>query len=80
MVCARCEGCMVRDEFYDYSDDTGQGHFDGWRCINCGEIYDALILHHRTRPPQQPHRSERRWRAWGQPSRTSPWIEFADTA
>jgi hypothetical protein len=52
MQCIRCEGFMIEDCFDD------PGHADGhgmvaWRCINCGEVLDAVIQHHRASP--SPH-------------------------
>jgi hypothetical protein len=55
---------MVRDRFVDLSDDTGQLDFDGWRCLNCGEIIDALILQHRRDRHIEAYRSHRRWASW----------------
>ena len=48
MQCQRCEGLMVSERFYDLLDDTGRLHFEGLRCLVCGEILDSLILENRT--------------------------------
>ena len=45
MTCIRCEGLMVHEGCLDLID--GEYAFMGWRCINCGEIRDHLILSNR---------------------------------
>ena len=47
MQCQRCDGLMVSERFYDLRDDTGRLHFEGLRCLVCGEILDTLILKNR---------------------------------
>lgn len=37
MTCDRCRGCMVREHVY-------RGGPWWWRCMNCGERLDGLIL------------------------------------
>lgn len=44
MLCIRCRGLMVRDQFYDLLDDSGHLSFKGWRCVCCGNILDPVIL------------------------------------
>ncbi len=61
MTCERCRGCMLRELFVDLSDDTGQLVFDGWRCVNCGEVIDEVVLQHRREHPLSPYRGQRRW-------------------
>ena len=39
MKCHRCGSVMVYERFYG-----SDGHFLGWRCIQCGEIIDEVIL------------------------------------
>jgi hypothetical protein len=42
MKCYRCGSVMVIERFY------GPGeNFLGWRCIQCGEILDEVILENR---------------------------------
>jgi tRNA(Ile2) C34 agmatinyltransferase TiaS len=42
MKCHRCGSVMVYERFY------GPGeNFLGWRCIQCGEIIDEVILENR---------------------------------
>jgi len=70
MTCTRCRGRMVRELFTDMLDDTGQMDFLGWRCLNCGEILDGIVVSHRTSNQLRPYRSQRRWtsgipKEWG---------------
>ena len=49
MRCLRCQGFMIEDGF----DDPGLADARGmvaWRCINCGEVLDAVIRQHRALP------------------------------
>jgi hypothetical protein len=43
---ARCQGFMVEDRFLDMGQADIRWAFV-WRCINCGEVLDAVIQHHR---------------------------------
>jgi hypothetical protein len=60
MCCQRCSGYMVRDSFVDLRDDTGRTWFEGWRCINCGEVIDSVVLTHRSETPNGPYRGHTR--------------------
>ncbi len=60
MRCQRCQGCMIEDTCMDLRDDTGRIAFDAWRCVNCGEIIDAVVLTHRARKPAEPYRGRTR--------------------
>ena len=44
MRCQRCGGLMICERFYD-----GRDHFEGWRCVICGEIVDSVIVENRIR-------------------------------
>jgi hypothetical protein len=46
MKCARCRGLMVVDRLLDMGQADILWAFV-WRCINCGEVLDAVIQHHR---------------------------------
>jgi hypothetical protein len=46
MRCRRCQGLMVWDRFIDLAQTDLLWAF-GWRCVNCGEVLDAVILSHR---------------------------------
>lgn len=60
MNCARCEGLMLQEVFADLRDDTGRLMFEGWRCINCGEVVDPVVLEHRAARPDSPYRGKTR--------------------
>ncbi len=60
MNCERCRGFMIRDSFLDMRDDSGRLHFNGWRCLNCGEVVDPVVLTHRIKMPTEPYRGRTR--------------------
>ena len=60
-LCPRCRGLMVQERFEDLPGDFGGRHFQGVRCVNCGEILDPLILEHRNQRPK-PRNNRRRVR------------------
>jgi uncharacterized Zn finger protein len=42
MRCPRCNGAMVYERFQDMLD-----MFYAWRCLNCGEIMDSVVVRNR---------------------------------
>ena len=60
MRCQRCQGCMIKDTCMDLRDDTGQIAFGAWRCLNCGEVVDPVVISHRVLPPTAPYRGRTR--------------------
>lgn len=52
MTCPRCAGLMIRDNYLDLQDETGQCRFVAWRCLICGEVLDPVILKHRSTRPE----------------------------
>ncbi len=46
MKCPRCNGAMVYERFQDMLD-----LFYAWRCLNCGEIVDPVVV--RNRAPEK---------------------------
>jgi len=60
MCCKRCNGLMIRDSFLDLRDDTGRLTFEGWRCLNCGEVVDPVVLTHRIDAPTGPYQGRTR--------------------
>jgi len=60
MCCQRCHGLMVKDSFVDLRDDTGHLKFQGWRCVNCGEVIDHVVLTHRINELVLPYRGKTR--------------------
>jgi hypothetical protein len=63
MQCQRCQGYMVGDHFMDLLNVTGEIVFKGWRCLNCGNITDPVIVGHHQSTASLPAKSRRRW--WG---------------
>lgn len=49
MKCQRCQGCMARDYFLDIQESGGEWWAKGWRCINCGNVYDPVAEQNRRR-------------------------------
>jgi hypothetical protein len=43
MTCRRCHGCMARDHFLDLQESGGEWWLEGWRCINCGHVFDPVL-------------------------------------
>lgn len=46
--CARCKGHMVHDEWTDRPSDNAPSAFWAFRCIQCGDVIDEVILRHRS--------------------------------
>ena len=61
MRCQRCQGCMISDHFMDILNVSGEIDFEGWRCLNCGEITDPVIVRHHQFAASPPSKSRRRW-------------------
>ena len=49
MSCQRCHGLMVmgEDDFVDMQDGGEQHWLCVWRCLNCGDVIDPIIMQHR---------------------------------
>jgi hypothetical protein len=54
---------MVSDRFMDLLNVSGEIDFKGWRCLNCGDITDPVIVRHHQLATIAPSKSRRRW--WG---------------
>lgn len=50
MVCTRCGGRVIVEEFTDVREGIMQGTFVGGRCLNCGSIEDPIIARNRATP------------------------------
>ena len=48
MICARCNGRMVREDLLD--EKSTRVGYEAQRCLNCGHIEDAVILTNRVHP------------------------------
>jgi RNase P subunit RPR2 len=61
MICQRCDGLMVREQYDNLELDSAGYEISGWRCLNCGAIVDALIAaHHHTTHQTEPDQLWRR--------------------
>ncbi len=47
MKCPKCSGLMNPEEFMNISKGGLSWDYEGWRCLYCGEVVDALILENR---------------------------------
>lgn len=65
MRCQRCQGHMISDYFLDFLSGSGETEIKGWRCLNCGDITDPVIMRHHQSAASAPAKSRRRW--WGVP-------------
>ena len=46
-TCTRCGGLMVNDSYMDILNNVGEFKFAAKRCVQCGEVVDAVILRNR---------------------------------
>ncbi len=53
-ACARCGGLMVMAHVVDLQGHAGEVIFRGFRCTNCGEFIDQMVLANRLKPAPQP--------------------------
>ncbi len=49
MECARCHGYLIKEWLFDLF-----GTAVSWKCVNCGDITDPVILEHRQNGPPRP--------------------------
>jgi uncharacterized Zn finger protein len=49
MTCTRCRGCMAKDHFMDLLESSEEMWLTGWRCLNCGHVYDPVMERNRLR-------------------------------
>ncbi|HEX6948361.1 MAG TPA: hypothetical protein VF127_02075 [Nitrospira sp.] len=38
---------MARDHFLDLQESGGEWWLEGWRCINCGHVFDPVVENNR---------------------------------
>ena len=43
MTLQHCRGCVARDHFLDMQESGGEWWLEGWRCINCGRVFDPVV-------------------------------------
>ena len=46
--CRRCNGYMDREMCIDLESDSGESTFWAFRCVQCGDIIDEVILRNRS--------------------------------
>ena len=51
MNCSKCHGLMVSDR--TYAPEEAIFNLPIWRCLNCGETIDPLILENRLKQEQE---------------------------
>jgi len=49
MTCMRCQGCMAKDHFMDLLESSEDMWLTGWRCLNCGHVFDPVMERNRLR-------------------------------
>ena len=47
MKCSRCSGLMVEGHFLDFEGGYREMWTTSHRCLNCGQVYDAVIEQNR---------------------------------
>jgi uncharacterized Zn finger protein len=47
MTCMRCQGCMAKDHFMDLLESSEDMWLTGWRCLNCGHVFDPVMERNR---------------------------------
>lgn len=57
MRCTRCRGLMVEERCIDLA-QLAYIWGCAWRCVNCGDVTDTIIQHHRSLPLATPVISE----------------------
>ncbi len=50
--CPRCQGLMAPESCFNVNYDAGDMEILTWRCLQCGELIDPVILQNRENPPQ----------------------------
>lgn len=59
--CRRCGGFMINEHCTDLLDETGRMEFPAVRCLQCGDVVDAVILLNRSRKPDTVSRRPTKW-------------------
>ncbi|MDN5942048.1 MAG: hypothetical protein L0H94_09215 [Nitrospira sp.] len=47
MTCTRCQGYMAKDHFLDLMESAEDMWLVGWRCLNCGNVFDPVVERNR---------------------------------
>ncbi len=59
--CTRCGGLLVIDHCFDVLGDTGEIDCNVFRCIQCGDLVDPVILRNRNHPPALSPKKHVKW-------------------
>lgn len=59
--CKRCGGLMVKEQCTDLFDETGRMEFQALRCLQCGNLIDAVILLNRLQGPASVKHRSTKW-------------------
>ncbi len=54
-ACQRCSGFLVPETYFDTDNSLGGGWFQAWRCVQCGNFVDPIILHNRKGSKPEPN-------------------------
>jgi RNase P subunit RPR2 len=58
--CPRCQGLMSPEWCVNLNYDAGEMEILTWRCLQCGELIDPVILENRKNPLPSPNRKQAR--------------------
>ncbi len=61
--CRRCGGFFILDCLFDFFDAAGKMWCTAFRCVQCGNIVDSLILKHQA-TEQLPNPKKQHHRRW----------------
>ena len=56
--CPRCQGLMSPEWCVNLNYDAGEMEILTWRCLQCGELIDPVILANRKNPLPSPNRKQ----------------------
>ncbi len=62
MNCPRCEGLLMSDQIYN--PEEALYVLSIWRCVNCGESFDPMILQNRTTLKEKGTRQHSKSTSW----------------
>jgi hypothetical protein len=77
MSCTRCGGLMVIETFCDLMGEESRVGSDTRRCLNCGNLEDAIIRANRVTPPLPNRVGTRAGKARGPRPAQVEWLQQA---
>lgn len=60
MECSRCQGFMVEEKTHTPVNEKLATYLYFWRCIQCGEQIDSVILLNRLLPLPEPYKKNKK--------------------